>query len=38
VTLEDDGALSYRQTTTIEHARVAEPLSHTDTNTLYRTD
>jgi hypothetical protein len=38
VTLEEDGALSYRQTTTIEHARLPEPLSHTDTNTLRRTD
>ena len=38
VTLQDDGALSYRQTTTIDHARLTAPLSHTDTNTLHRVD
>jgi hypothetical protein len=32
----DQGAFSYRQTTTIDHARTPEPLLHTDTNTLYR--
>jgi hypothetical protein len=36
VTLEDEGIFSYRQTTTIEHARLDEPLAHTDVNTLHR--
>ena len=35
-TIEDDGSLSYRSTTTIEHARCDEPLAHTDENRLVR--
>jgi hypothetical protein len=36
VKLEGVDSWSYRQTTTIEHARMNEPLEHTDTNTLHR--
>jgi hypothetical protein len=38
VDLSVDATFAYRQTTTIEHARLDEPLLHTDTNTLYRVD
>lgn len=34
----DDGVFSYRQNTTIEHARLDETLEHTDTNRLRRVD
>ena len=36
VDLSTDGTFAYRQTTTIDHSRLTEPLLHTDTNTLYR--
>jgi hypothetical protein len=36
--LSTEGAFSYRQITTIDHAHLDEPLEHTDTNTLYRLD
>ena len=36
VDLSTEGTFAYRQTTTIDHARLEEPLLHTDTNTLYR--
>jgi hypothetical protein len=36
VDLSVDGTFAYRQTTTIDHARLDEPLLHTDTNTLHR--
>jgi hypothetical protein len=36
ISVEGPDQWSYRQTTTIEHARLAEPLEHTDTNTLLR--
>jgi hypothetical protein len=38
ITLGDDGTFGYEQTTTIDHARLDEPLLHTDTNTLHRID
>ena len=37
VTVEGD-TFSYRQVSTIEHARHGEPLEHTDSNTLHRVD
>lgn len=36
ITIDGPDQWSYRQTTTIEHARTSEPLEHTDTNTLRR--
>ena len=36
VDLSTEGTFAYRQTTTIDHARLDEPLQHTDSNTLYR--
>ena len=38
ITLETDGVFSYRQTTTIEHARLDETMEHTDTNRLRRVE
>src|SRR4051794_33382442 len=38
VTIEEDGIFSYRQTTTIEHARLSETLEHTDANRLRRVE
>src|SRR5688500_14200428 len=36
ITVEDEGVFNYRETTTIEHARLDETLEHTDANTLRR--
>jgi hypothetical protein len=36
ITIEDDDTFSYEETTTIEHARMEEPILHTDRNTLRR--
>jgi hypothetical protein len=36
ITVEQDDTFSYRQVTTIEHARLDEILEHTDSNTLHR--
>ncbi|KPM53970.1 hypothetical protein ACG83_17985 [Frankia sp. R43] len=34
VTVRPDGCLEYEETTTIDHARVADPVAHTDRNVL----
>ena len=36
IDVSEDGVFSYQEVSLIEHGKLSEHLSHTDSNTLYR--